>query len=85
MSTLSSKNVKTKKEHTCYSCGRPFPKGTKMNYWAGLYEGDFCAVYSCMTCVEIMNMSDETAFPEGYVYEILDKGQTPEQFLEQCN
>ena len=53
-----------------------------MNYWSGLYEGDFSSVYSCMTCVEIMNMDSETDFPEGYVAEMLNKGETAEQLLE---
>ena len=52
-----------------------------MNYWTGLYEGDFNALYSCMTCVEVMNMSDDTEFPEGFVHEMLDKGETPEDMV----
>lgn len=56
-----------------------------MNYWSGVYEGNFNSIYSCMTCVEIMNMRqdpDEDGFPEGYVREMLEKGETPEQLIE---
>ena len=80
--TLSSKIVKIRKEHQCYSCYRKFPIGTQMNYWAGLYEGTFNACYSCLTCVQVMNMDTETEFPEGYVHEMLSKGESPEQLLE---
>lgn len=52
-----------------------------MNYWTGIYEGDFNACYSCMTCVEVMNMDTETEFPEGYVHEMLNKGETPEEMI----
>lgn len=82
MATLKSTSVKTRKEHECFSCYRKFPIGTKMNYWVGHYEGDFCATYSCMTCVEIMNMSSEVYFPEGFVHEMLNKNETPEQLIE---
>lgn len=80
--TLSSKTVTTKKPHTCFSCLRSFPIGTKMNYWVGISDG-FSAVYSCMTCVEIMNMDSDTEFPEGYVSDMLSDGQTPEKLLKE--
>lgn len=82
---LTNKNVVIRKQRQCFSCFRVFPTGTKMNYNSGVYEGDFSAVYSCMTCVEIMNMPqdpDENTFPEGYVAEMLEKGETPEQLIE---
>ena len=85
MTTLSNKTVVVRKQRQCFSCLRVFPTGTKMNYWSGISEGDFSSVYSCMTCVEIMNMPqdpDEDTFPEGYVREMLEKGETPEQLIE---
>lgn len=85
MTCLSNKTVRTKKPHRCFSCLRLFPTNTKMNYWTGIYENDFSAVYSCMACVEIMNMRqdpDEDGFPEGYVKEMLDHNETPEMLLE---
>ncbi len=53
-----------------------------MNYWVGISDG-FSAVYSCMTCVEIMNMDRDTEFPEGYVSDMLSNDQTPEQLLKE--
>lgn len=81
--TLRNKTITTRKPRTCFSCLRKFPIGTKMNYWVGIYDGDFCASYSCMTCVNFMNMSNETEFPEGFVADMLQNGQTPEQLLEE--
>lgn len=83
MTQLSSKNVITRKEHHCFSCYKDFPKGTKMNYQVGIYEGNFCAVYSCETCIDIMALSDEHEFEEGYVSEALTDKQTPETMLKQ--
>jgi len=80
--TLKSKTVITRKDHTCFSCLRKFPSGTKMSYWVGIFEFDFCASYSCMTCVEIMNSTNEVEFPEGFVYEMLNKGETPEDLIK---
>ena len=80
--TLKSKSVIIRKEHQCFSCLRKFPKGTKMAYWVGIYEGDFCASYSCMTCVEIMNSTNEVEFPEGFVHEMLEPNQTPEDLMK---
>ena len=83
---LKNKVVKTKKQHECFSCLRVFPTGTKMNYQAGVHDGDFSTCYSCMTCVEIMNASeyyDDEGFGEGYVDELLNKGQTPEEYLNE--
>ena len=85
MSTsLKSVIVKTKKQHQCFSCLRIFPSNTKMNYSAGIYEGDFSAGYSCMTCVDIMNRCEHESegYSEGFVREMLEKDQTPEQLLE---
>ena len=82
MTCLSNKDVKIRKDRKCFSCYRKFPKGTTMNYWVSIYEGDFCAVYCCLTCKEICNLvKEEDGYPEGYVGETLEKGQTPEQIL----
>lgn len=56
-----------------------------MNYYAGIYDGDFSSSYACLTCVEIMNASenDEDGFPFGFVHEALHLNQTPEMLLEQ--
>lgn len=55
-----------------------------MHYWSGIYDGDFGSVHYCRTCEDIMNLSepDDEGWPEGFVREMLDKDQTPEQLLE---
>lgn len=50
-------------------------------YYAGLWEGDFCSMYYCGTCAEIMKKSKETEYTEGFVHEMLNKNETPEEFL----
>lgn len=80
--TLKDKDVKIKKERQCFSCYRKFPTGTIMHYWVGIYEGDFNSVYSCITCQKIMDVDSENEFTEGFVYDYLGKGETPEQYLE---
>lgn len=80
--TLKYKQVKIRKTQNCYSCLRKFEPGIKMTYWVGIYEGDFGACYCCDTCSEIMKFNkDEYEYSEGYVDEMLNKGQTPEQLL----
>lgn len=82
--TFKNQVVTTRKKHQCFSCWRTFQPGTKMNYWVGTYEGDFNSLYTCMTCIEIMNMRqdpDEDGFPEGYVCEMLENNETPEELL----
>ncbi len=80
--TLKSKVVQIRKPRQCFSCLRIFPTKSKMNNWVGIYEGDFQSNYSCLACVEVMNMSSEVEFCEGYVLELLNKGETPEQLIE---
>lgn len=81
----SSKEVKIKKSHECFSCLRIFDVNSKMIKWAGLnIDGDFCYGYTCLTCQKIMDKqpSDEEGYPEGYVKELLQEDQSPECYLE---
>ena len=85
MTTLSNRTVKIRKQRKCFSCYRTFEIGMQMNYWAGIVDGDFCTCYSCLACVQVMNMRedpDEEGFPEGYVFEMLQTDETPEQLVE---
>jgi hypothetical protein len=80
---LSSKDVAIRKDRQCLLCYRKFSIGTIMNYWVGIVEDTFTSNYSCLTCKEIINNSEDDGygFPEGYVHECLDKNQTPEEYL----
>lgn len=80
---LKSKNVKILKPRICFACQRKFPVGSKMNYYVGIFDGDFQTSYSCPACVEIMNAFESPdGYEEGFVKEMLEKDQTPEQYVE---
>lgn len=87
--TLTSKIVITRKTHVCFSCLRKFEAGVEMRYWAGIHDGDFNSIYSCCTCQKVMEWATSNngyddyyeGYPEGFVHEMLDHGQTPEQLL----
>jgi hypothetical protein len=81
---LSSKMVKVKKPHLCFSCHRKFDEGTVMQYWTSIYEDEFCSGYTCDTCLKIIDMDDDTSdgIPDGYVNDMRNAGETPEQLLE---
>ncbi len=49
MRTISTKEVKTRKEHRCVGCNREFPKGTKMKVHTFDYDG-IDTDYWCKTC-----------------------------------
>jgi hypothetical protein len=60
--------------------------GTMMYSWACVYDGQMNSGYTCKTCDEVANISREDydmgeGFPEGYVGDGLNKGQTPEEYL----
>lgn len=79
--TLKYKLVTIRKQRKCYSCLRTYHPGNVLYYWVGLTEGDFGTAYCCPTCHEIMKLDSENEFPEGYVTEMLNKNETPEQLL----
>jgi hypothetical protein len=82
--TLTNKIVQIRKPHICFSCLRKFEIGSKMRYWSGICEGDFGSSYCCIICDTIIDLLDieEDYYPEGYVDEMLNKDETPEQFLD---
>lgn len=73
------------KSKKCFACLRKFPKKTMMYSWAGVsVEYGLCSGYSCTTCDDLMGMIHlEDGYPDGWVLEELEKGQTPEDLLEQ--
>ena len=51
MSTiLSSKMVKTRKEHICFGCGRKFSKGVNMTRNNVADNGTVFTTYLCQSC-----------------------------------
>ena len=55
---LSIKEVKTRKSHRCYGCGRSFPPGTVMEVSAVAEDGTVWCCYMCNTCREIEKSLD---------------------------
>ena len=85
MTSLTDKIVTTRKPHLCHGCGDLFPAGTQMRYWSGIYEGDFNSGYMCTTCDEIMPLCRDDywdGYPEGFVNEMKEDGETTQQVLE---
>ena len=86
----SSKIVKVRKPHKCFSCFREFGNGKQMDKWSGVYDGVWNSGYTCLTCHEIHNHKSiredfYEGIPEGFVHECLEKDQTPEMYLEYLN
>lgn len=65
-------------------CYRKFEPGSTLYYSAGIYEGEFCSCYICLTCDSIIKLvpTDEEGYPEGFVFEGLNKDETPEMYLQ---
>ena len=51
---VKESNVKTRKEHNCYGCGRKFPKGNLMNASRCKINTNFGTKYFCMACHQVM-------------------------------
>jgi hypothetical protein len=63
---LSEKKVVTRKSRICHGCGRGYPAKTEMIYNAGIFEGEFSAVYFCKTCDEFMETLSGDDRSEGF-------------------
>lgn len=83
--TLKYQKVKTRKTHKCFSCYRKFEPGTTMFYWFVVDGGDTNSGYYCLTCDAIIYKKNEDEIDEGYVYNALEKNQTPEDYLNTIN
>lgn len=86
--TIRDETVVTRKPHPCLMCLRIIPRGSEMRYWVGTYEGDFQAHYTCKTCDQLADIGKEgfindEGFEQGCVADSLEKGQTPEDLLEE--
>ncbi len=92
MDIISNKIVKIRKPHRCFACGRKFEKGAMMNCQVNTYDG-IMAVYSCLTCQELMSKHSEYfkddydhSYPADCVRECYEgRDITPKQLLEKLN
>ena len=64
---IGRKMVTTRKPHTCFGCGRSFPKGTRMEKCLVVDGGYAWSCYLCKTCVNVsqeLDYGDEYGFSE---------------------
>lgn len=65
---IKSKQVKTRKEHSCFGCGRKFPKGSKLTASTSSDFDGIQTTYWCNVCLEYwsryMETNDEIMFGE---------------------
>jgi len=68
MTIINQKQVKTRKEHSCFGCGRKMPKGSKMDSITSTDGGNISTDYWCGVCRvywdKHMDSGDEIGFGE---------------------
>ena len=63
--SLEWRVVTARKPHVCVECRKPITKGTKHEFYKGLYDGHIDTFRTCLLCVEIR---DHFACGEGWLY-----------------
>jgi hypothetical protein len=63
------KIVKARKEHKCCECREPIKKGEKYESVKMLYEGDWSAYKTCISCLRIRR----DYCPNGWMFEFLEE------------
>ena len=66
MDVISSKKVKTRKDHNCWGCTRKFPAGTEMQATACVDEGTVTTAYWCKECEEFMDTLPRDETEDGF-------------------
>ncbi len=90
MDILSDKVVTTRKKHRCNACSRIFEPGTRMRTQVNTGDG-LVTWRECPTCIALLSTHrkyfedcDGITWEE-CVSNLLRKGQTPEQLLDELN
>ena len=67
MQIISSKKVKTRKEHICVGCNRKFPKKSKLTVNKFADYGEISSAYWCNVCIKYFDryMEENDFFLEG--------------------
>lgn len=85
--TLKYTLVKIRKPHYCDACLRKFKVNTQMFYFFVVDNGDSNTGYVCDTCDKILKhfQKHDNCFEweHGEIDNCLDKGQTPEDYLNE--
>lgn len=66
MGIISSKTVKTRKEHHCFGCGRKMPKGTEMEAITFTDGGIIDTERWCNVCMDYWNEHKQFGDEIGY-------------------
>lgn len=83
MTCLRSESVIIRKEQQCIGCYGKFPKGTKLLYWVGIFDGDFQYNYTCDRCQHVLqSMDDLVSWYGGELKEYWEDYPLPEK--EEC-
>jgi hypothetical protein len=82
---LTSKYVTSRKNHRCFGCAQCIPSGTKVKYYAGIWEGDFSYGYICAVCEIVLEDFDsyEDTYYEGDLYEDRELWQSAARKFEE--
>lgn len=72
--------VLTRKPHTCFGCGREFPKGTYMERQVVQNDREVYTIHLCNTCQDVIseNLQDGEIYYEG---ELLEKTLAKESII----
>ncbi len=68
MDVLSSKKVKTRKEHRCWGCMRKFPAGVEMQATTCADQGTVSTAYWCDDCSEFLDTLPMWEKEDGFGY-----------------
>lgn len=67
MNVLSSKKVKTRKQHSCWGCCRPIPSGKKINRVTTKDGDTLVTAYWCPFCEQKIAKMSYRDIDEGFV------------------
>jgi len=62
-----SKNVKTRKLHSCTFCGWRIPLGETAYYGTGVFDGSFFSSYAHLECLAEFRATDEVEYVTGEI------------------
>jgi hypothetical protein len=82
---LEMKIIRSRKEHNCYECRRPIPKGAECERGSGLWEGKFDTWHTCLDCVNIRDGLNCDGPPVlGTLWEDIESAFTYNPFTSAC-
>jgi hypothetical protein len=67
MSDLQSKQVNTRKHHRCEWCDELIRVGSKAQYRAYIFDGEFISSWQHPECFESMGISDPLVLADGWM------------------